>query len=100
MGAMISRALAAAVAAGVAGGVHRALRARPHQRWQRTDYAGRAVDLYAGPATVVGAAVLPLAPRARAAAVLPRRPPMRRGAVAAAAYGGRISGLAQALAGR
>ncbi|MGY5034525.1 hypothetical protein ACWC9U_27480 [Streptomyces sp. 900116325] len=74
MGAMISRALAAAVAAGVAGGVHRVLRVRPHQRWQRTNYAGRAVDLYAGPATVLGAAagaaVLPLPPRARAAAVL------------------------------
>ncbi|WP_392754641.1 hypothetical protein [Streptomyces sp. LN590] len=74
MGAMISGTVAAAVAAGVAGGVHRALRARPHQRWQRTNYAGRAVDLYAGPATALGAAagaaVLPLPPRARTAAVL------------------------------
>lgn len=71
---MISRTVAGAVAAGVAGGVYRALRARPHQRWQRTNYAGRAVDLYAGPAAALGAAagaaVLPLPPRARTAAAL------------------------------
>ncbi|ARX82493.1 hypothetical protein [Streptomyces alboflavus] len=41
-------------------------------RWQRTNFAGRTVELHAGPAAAVGAAVgaAVLAPRARAAASL------------------------------
>lgn len=66
------RARAAGVAAAVAGGVHRALRTRPRPSWQRTNYAGRTVDLYAGPAVALGAAagtaVLPLPARTRWAA--------------------------------
>ncbi|MEV7400495.1 hypothetical protein AB0N93_08840 [Streptomyces sp. NPDC091267] len=58
----------------MAGVVYRALRARPRRAWQRTNYAGRTVDLYAGPAvalgTAAGAAALRLPPRTRAAAVL------------------------------
>lgn len=63
-----------AVAAVVAGGVYRALRARQRPHWQRTNHVGRTVDLYAGPAAVLGtaagAAVLPLPARTRCAAVL------------------------------
>ncbi|WP_405752351.1 hypothetical protein OHA19_31010 [Streptomyces sp. NBC_00012] len=75
MGAAFSRAAkSGAVAVVVAGGVYRALRARPRPRWQRSNYAGRTVDLYAGPAaalgTAAGAAVLPLPARTRGAAVL------------------------------
>ncbi|MFF1833934.1 hypothetical protein ACFVXE_06980 [Streptomyces sp. NPDC058231] len=74
MGTVISRAAAGAVAAGVTGGVYRALRGRPRPAWQRANYAGRTVDLYAGPAVALGAAagaaVLPLPLRTRAAAVL------------------------------
>ncbi|MFB8035571.1 hypothetical protein ACFC5Z_21995 [Streptomyces sp. NPDC056004] len=75
MGAALSRAAkSGAVAAVVAGGVYRALRARPRPLLQRTNYAGRTVDLYAGPAaalgTAAGAAVLPLPARTRCAAVL------------------------------
>ncbi|MFE6665355.1 hypothetical protein ACFVFH_17570 [Streptomyces sp. NPDC057697] len=75
MGAAFSRTMASgAVAAAVAGGVHRALRSRPRPRWRRTNHAGRAVDLYAGPAAVLGAAagtaVLPLPARTRCAALL------------------------------
>lgn len=66
--------MSGAVAAAVAGGVYRALRTRPHRRWQRTNYAGRTVDLYAGPAAALGAAagaaVLPLPARTRYAAAL------------------------------
>lgn len=64
----------AAVAALAAGGVYRVLRARPRPSWQRTNYAGRTVDLYAGPAAVLGtaagAAALRLPPRTRGAAVM------------------------------
>ncbi|MFH8474165.1 hypothetical protein [Streptomyces sp. NPDC018000] len=75
MGATFSKAaVSGAVAAAVAGGAYRALRARPRRRWQRTNYAGRTVDLYAGPAVALGAAagtaVLPLPARTRYAAVL------------------------------
>ncbi|MFJ1612362.1 hypothetical protein ACIODT_12895 [Streptomyces sp. NPDC088251] len=75
MGAAFSRAaVSGAVAAAVAGGVYRALRTRPRGRWQRTNYAGRTVDLYAGPAVALGAAagaaVLPLPARTRYAAAL------------------------------
>ncbi|MFF8615588.1 hypothetical protein [Streptomyces sp. NPDC015350] len=62
------------VSAAVATGVYRALRVRPRGRWQRVNHAGRTVDLYAGPAAVLGtaagAAVLPLPARTRCAAVL------------------------------
>ncbi|WSY86769.1 hypothetical protein OG782_07665 [Streptomyces sp. NBC_00876] len=58
----------------MAGGVYRVLRARPRPAWQRTNYAGRTVDLCAGPAVALGAAagaaVLPLPSRTRSAAVL------------------------------
>ncbi|GGO60155.1 hypothetical protein [Streptomyces lasiicapitis] len=52
-----------------------ALRTRPPgdpTRWQRTNFAGRTVELYGGPATAVGAALgaAALAPRPRAAAGL------------------------------
>ncbi|WP_406493115.1 hypothetical protein OG936_06345 [Streptomyces sp. NBC_00846] len=75
MGAAFSRAaVSGAVAAAVAGGVYRALRARPRRGWQRTNHAGRTVDLYAGPAVALGAAagtaVLPLPARTRYAAAL------------------------------
>ncbi|GGV81586.1 hypothetical protein GCM10015535_21450 [Streptomyces gelaticus] len=65
---------AGTVAAAVAGGVYRALRTRPRPRGLRTNYAGRTVDLYAGPAAALGAAagtaVLPLPARTRCAAAL------------------------------
>ncbi|WP_443061031.1 hypothetical protein [Streptomyces sp. NBC_00464] len=65
---------ATATAALVAAGVYRVLRARPRPSWQRTNHAGRTVDLYAGPAvalgTAAGIAALPLPPRTRYAAVL------------------------------
>ncbi|MEV6161051.1 hypothetical protein AB0L71_03825 [Streptomyces sp. NPDC052052] len=75
MGSTFSRtAVSGAVAAAVAGGVYRVLRVRPRTRWQRTNYAGRTVDLYAGPAVALGAvagtAVLPLPARTRCAAAL------------------------------
>ena len=63
-----------AVAAVVATGVYRALRSRPRGRWQRVNHAGRAVDLYAGPAAALGAAagaaVLPVPARTRCGAAL------------------------------
>ncbi|MFF9349830.1 hypothetical protein [Streptomyces sp. NPDC014734] len=69
-GAMVSGAVAAVVASGV----YRALRAGPRGRGRRTNYAGRTVDLCAGPAcalgAVAGAAVLPLPARTRCAAAL------------------------------
>ncbi|MFE7469141.1 hypothetical protein ACFU6R_34215 [Streptomyces sp. NPDC057499] len=75
MGAAFSRTLAAgAVAAAVAGGAYRVLRARPRPFGRRVNHAGRAVDLCAGPAAVLGTAagtaVLPLPARTRCAAVL------------------------------
>lgn len=74
MRAVISRTAAGAVAAGIAGAAYRILRARPQPQWQRTNHAGRTVDLYAGPAAVAGAvagaAVLPLPPRTRTAVAL------------------------------
>ncbi|MFC8510919.1 hypothetical protein ACFU3J_18315 [Streptomyces sp. NPDC057411] len=45
-----------AVAAGVSRGVYEGLRRRRDPRWERTNHAGRSVSLYAGPATVLGAA--------------------------------------------
>ncbi|MER5360414.1 hypothetical protein [Streptomyces sp. NPDC002785] len=75
MGAVFSKAaVSGAAAAAVAAGVYRALRARPRRRWQRTNYAGRTVDLYAGLAVALGATagttILPLPARTRYAAVL------------------------------
>ncbi|MGW1433050.1 hypothetical protein ACWD6K_31070 [Streptomyces sp. NPDC002431] len=75
MGATFGRTVAAgAVAATVAGGVYRVLRSRPRPFGRRVNHAGRAVELCAGPAAVLGtaagAAVLPLPPRTRCAAVL------------------------------
>ncbi|MEU6017823.1 hypothetical protein ABZ826_28395 [Streptomyces sp. NPDC047515] len=75
MGTACSRAVVSgAVAAAVAGGVYRVLRARPRGRWQRTNYAGRTADLYAGPAVALGAvagtAALPLSARTKYAAAL------------------------------
>ncbi|MCX4732948.1 hypothetical protein [Streptomyces sp. NBC_01363] len=75
MGAALRRSvMSGAVAAAVAGGVYRALRARPRPDRQRTNYAGRTVDLHAGPAAVLGTAagavVLPLPARTRCAAML------------------------------
>ncbi|MEE1769247.1 hypothetical protein PUR34_14065 [Streptomyces sp. JV185] len=75
MGAAFSRAVTSGtVAAAVAGGVYRALRNRPRPHRRRINYAGRAVDLYAGPAAVLGTAagtaVLPLPARTRCAAAL------------------------------
>ncbi|MFG3508287.1 hypothetical protein ACGF5F_22630 [Streptomyces sp. NPDC047821] len=62
------------VAAVAARGVYRALRSRDDAGWRRTNYAGRTVDLYAGPAVAVGAALGALAAggtgRGRGAAVL------------------------------
>ncbi|WOX25204.1 hypothetical protein [Streptomyces solicathayae] len=48
-----------ALAAGVTRGVYAALRTRAgdDDRWRRVNYAGRDVDLYAGPATAVGTAL-------------------------------------------
>ncbi|TQK43626.1 hypothetical protein FBY35_5095 [Streptomyces sp. SLBN-118] len=54
------RATAFATAFGATRSVYEALRRRAPgdpARWQRTNYAGRTVDLYAGPATAVGAAL-------------------------------------------
>ncbi|MFE7807486.1 hypothetical protein ACFU51_23045 [Streptomyces sp. NPDC057430] len=45
------------VAAGVARAVYGVLRRRDDPRWRRENHAGRSVDLYAGPATALGAAV-------------------------------------------
>ncbi|MEU6984516.1 hypothetical protein ABZ946_14010 [Streptomyces sp. NPDC046324] len=45
------------VAAGVARAAYGALRRRDDPRWRRENHAGRSVDLYAGPATALGAAV-------------------------------------------
>ncbi|MGW0466239.1 hypothetical protein ACWDX6_13300 [Streptomyces sp. NPDC003027] len=63
---MIGRVGRTALAFGLAAGVTRAvytglLRRRPpagedRTRWERTNHAGRTVDLYAGPATVLGTA--------------------------------------------
>ncbi|MET9378986.1 hypothetical protein ABZX98_33450 [Streptomyces sp. NPDC002992] len=46
-----------AVAAGVSRAVYAGLRRGDDERWRRKNYAGRSVDLYAGPATVVGTAI-------------------------------------------
>jgi hypothetical protein len=86
-------AVSGAVAAAVAGGVYRALRTRPRRRWQRTNYAGRTVDLYAGPAVALGVAIV--AGRGRAGLVA-----HAAGLVAATVYGDRVSRLAHALADR
>ncbi|MFI8293833.1 hypothetical protein ACIGBL_32340 [Streptomyces sp. NPDC085614] len=58
---MIGRLAGTAVAFGAAAGVTRAVyaglrRRRPDERLRRTNHAGRGVDLYAGPATALGAA--------------------------------------------
>ncbi|MFG2775445.1 hypothetical protein [Streptomyces sp. NPDC048350] len=52
-----SRVGAFVVAAGVARAAYGALRRRDDPRWRRENHAGRSVDLYAGPATALGAAV-------------------------------------------
>ncbi|MGA5066611.1 hypothetical protein ACPB9E_23080 [Streptomyces exfoliatus] len=52
------RAASFVVAAGVSRAVYQGLRRRPGgARWTRTNHAGRSVDLYAGPAVALGAAV-------------------------------------------
>ncbi|MEV3993143.1 hypothetical protein AB0J57_29985 [Streptomyces sp. NPDC049837] len=75
----LSRVMGLAVAAGAARGVYRALRSRHDEGrrgegWRRKNYAGRTVDLYAGPAVAAGAALgaLPAggSGRERGAAVL------------------------------
>ncbi|WP_137990221.1 hypothetical protein [Streptomyces vilmorinianum] len=43
------------VAAGVSRAVYAGLRRRDDERWRRENRAGRSVDLYAGPATALGA---------------------------------------------
>ncbi|MER7109009.1 hypothetical protein [Streptomyces sp. NPDC000229] len=68
-----SRAAAAfGFAAGATRAVYQGLRRRRDEQWERTNHAGRAVDLYAGPAVAAGAAlgVLPSGARGRGAAVL------------------------------
>ncbi|WP_156695098.1 hypothetical protein [Streptomyces ficellus] len=59
-----SRAVGLAVAAGATRAAYAVLRRRRDERWERRNYAGRTVDLYAGPATTVGA-VLGALPTAR-----------------------------------
>ncbi|MGW7087700.1 hypothetical protein ACWGH2_29960 [Streptomyces sp. NPDC054871] len=61
--AAVTRAATAALRSRAPGGA---------DRWQRTNYAGRAVELYAGPAAALGAAagVVALPARTRAAAAL------------------------------
>ncbi|MEV7867074.1 hypothetical protein AB0P17_13400 [Streptomyces sp. NPDC088124] len=59
MAARKSRTAAFLTALGTTRGVYEVLRSRaPGEpaRWRRSNYAGRTVDLYAGPATVLGAA--------------------------------------------
>ncbi|ORT60157.1 hypothetical protein [Streptomyces sp. CB03238] len=60
------------VAAGVTRAVYEGLRRRRDERWERTNHAGRTVDLYAGPAVALGAALgaLPAGAPGRGAAVL------------------------------
>ncbi|WP_326706549.1 MULTISPECIES: hypothetical protein [Streptomyces] len=80
MGTNVSRAVVVAglvgagAAAGVAAGVYAVLGRRTDPAWLRTNHAGRAVTLYAGPAAVLGgAAGIAAAPgpvRERAAGVL------------------------------
>ncbi|MEW2195015.1 hypothetical protein [Streptomyces microflavus] len=74
MGENVSRAVAGLVGAGVAAGVYAMLSRRTDASWRRTNHAGRAVALYAGPAAALGAAAgIAAAPgpaRARAAGVL------------------------------
>ncbi|MGW6569493.1 hypothetical protein [Streptomyces sp. NPDC054975] len=53
----LGRAGAFVLAAGVGRAVYGALRRRDDPRWRRENHAGRSVDLYAGPATALGAAV-------------------------------------------
>ncbi|GAA2512616.1 hypothetical protein GCM10010393_51910 [Streptomyces gobitricini] len=43
------------LAAGATRAVYEGLRRHRDERWERTNHAGRTVDLYAGPATTVGA---------------------------------------------
>lgn len=50
------RAASLAVAAGVSRGVYEGLRRLGGPRWERVNHAGRRVGLWAGPATVLGAA--------------------------------------------
>ncbi|MGW7367406.1 hypothetical protein ACWGI8_29280, partial [Streptomyces sp. NPDC054841] len=66
-----SRVIAFGTAAGVTRVAYRALRARTrgHARWERTNYAGRTVDLCAGPAVAVGTAAGAVAAGVPAAAV-------------------------------
>ncbi|MFD7668537.1 hypothetical protein [Streptomyces sp. NPDC059788] len=74
---MLRKALPFGIAAGATRAAYAQLRRRPpggHARWARTNYAGRAVDLYGGPATAAGTAFaavtapgLPVRTRAAAA---------------------------------
>ncbi|MFJ8648198.1 hypothetical protein ACIRNI_19035 [Streptomyces sp. NPDC093546] len=69
----LSRSAAAfGLAAGATRAVYAGLRRRRggDRRWERTNYAGRTVDLYAGPAVAVGAALGALPATTRAAAAL------------------------------
>ncbi|MFD7613589.1 hypothetical protein [Streptomyces sp. NPDC059828] len=73
--ATLNRVTALAVAVGGTRLVYRALRARTRgaARWERTNYAGRTVDLCAGPAVTVGVAAGALVagtPAAAAAALV------------------------------
>ncbi|WP_336323433.1 hypothetical protein [Streptomyces lavendofoliae] len=52
---MIRTAGAFGLAAGATRAVYAGLRRRRDERWERKNHAGRTVDLYAGPATAVGA---------------------------------------------
>jgi UDP-N-acetylmuramyl pentapeptide phosphotransferase/UDP-N-acetylglucosamine-1-phosphate transferase len=74
MSAKSSRTAAFATALGTTGAVYQALRKRaPGEpaHWRRTNYAGRTVDLYAGPAAALGAAAGSAIPaRTRGAAAL------------------------------
>ncbi|MFJ7331580.1 hypothetical protein ACIQVN_35750 [Streptomyces cyaneofuscatus] len=71
---LVAGLVGAGAAAGVAAGVYAVLGRRTDPAWLRTNHAGRAVTLYAGPAAVLGgAAGIAAAPgpvRERAAGVL------------------------------
>lgn len=74
----LGRVGAFAVAAGVSRAVYVASRRRDDPRWRRENHAGRSVDLYAGPATAVGAV---------GAAVAAGNPPAAFAVLAAGACG-------------
>ncbi|MET9804579.1 hypothetical protein [Streptomyces sp. NPDC006368] len=65
------RTFAFGVAAGVTRAVYAGLRRRPRdERWERTNHAGRTVDLYAGPAVAAGTVLGAVPAGGRGAAVL------------------------------